>query len=63
MREIQGILLVHCVWASRQKTESLNLELEKLVQYCWDKDKKFYKQRFVGMKENSVFSVLTGASL
>lgn len=62
MAEIQGILLARHVWASREKTESLNLETEKLVQYCQDEDKDCYKLGFVGMRENTIFLVLAGVS-
>lgn len=63
MTDIQGISLVQHMWARREKTGSLNLEMEKIVQYCQDKDKDCYEQGFVGMRENSIFSVLAGASL
>lgn len=57
------ILLAQHVWASREKTASLNPEMEKLVQYCQDKDKDCYKQEFVGMSENTIFPVLADVSL
>lgn len=63
MTEIQAILLAQHAWASREKTASLILEMEKLVQYCQDKDKDCYKQGFVGMRENTIFPVLADASL
>lgn len=63
MTEIQRILLAQHVWASREKTASLILEMEKLVQYCQDKDKDCYKQGAVGMRENTIFPVLADVSL
>lgn len=62
MTDIQGILLVQRMSASRKKTESLNLEMENLVQYCQDNDKGCYKQGFVGMRETSIFSLLADTS-